>query len=137
MVNTAVKVSASPNHLTYILTGDGTVAGPIITQALLMADMVEGPLKRAWSQVLTTQAAMRAKLLGGDGAGTAPNSGFCEAEIQLMATGTDTTGQVTQVVADVDTDAVSTTKAEINIGMGDTAGQIAMLHLRHRHTIVQ
>ncbi len=130
MANTATKVSASANHLTYLLTGDGTVGGPTITSAILLADMqVGGPLWAEWNKVLTTQAAMRAALLGG--------LANCRVSIQLVATGVDVTAQVDQVVCDVDTDAVATTKAEINIGMSDTTGQLAYLHLIHEHSIVQ
>ncbi len=129
MPNTATKVAATPNRLTYLLTGDGTVAGPTIANATLLADMVPGPLQNAWNQVLTTQAAMRTALLGG--------GANCRASIQLVATGNDVTAQVNQVVCDVDTDAVSTTKAEINIGMSDTTGQLAYLHLMHDHSAIR
>ncbi len=128
MANTATLVSSSPNHITYLLTGDGTVIGPTITNATLLADMAPGPLRDAWNLVLTTQAAMRTALLGG-GEG-------CVASLQLVATGTDTTAQVSQPVVDVDTDAVTITKAEINIGMSDTTGQLAYLTLEHWHSIV-
>ncbi len=129
MVNTATKVSASPNRLTYLLTGDGTVIGPTIANATLVADMVNGPLKDKWSTVWTTQAAMRQNLLG--------RLAHCAIELQLVATGVDVTAQVNQVVADVDTDAVSITKAEINIGMSDTTGQLCYMHLIHDHSVVQ
>ncbi len=134
MANTAVKVSASPNHLTYILTGDGTVIGPTIANATLLADMVPGPLRDAWNRVLTTQAAMRSALLGG-----LPGKG-CQggtAKLQLAVTGTDTTAQKSLPTADVDTDAVTVTKAEVNIGMSDTTGQIAFLTLQCDHSIMQ
>ena len=130
MANTATKVSASPNHLTYLLTGDGTVAGPTIANATLLADMVYGPLRDAWNAALTTQAAMRNQLLGG----LAPGS--CDIHIQLVSSPVDTTAQVNQPFADVDTDAVTITKAELNISMSDTTGQLAYLHIRHRHSII-
>jgi len=129
MANTAVKVSASPNRLTYLLTGDGTVAGPTIANATILADMVNGPLKDKWNAVLTTQAAMRTALLG--------RGSHCAIELQLVATGVDVTAQTNQVVADVDTDAVTVTKAEINVGMSNTTGQLAYMHLVHDHSIVQ
>jgi hypothetical protein len=129
MANTATKVSASPNYLTYLLTGDGTVAGPTIANATILADMEDGPLKDAWKLAYANQAAMRVALLGG--------GADCRMAIQLVATGVDVTAQVNQPVADVDVDAVSATKAEINIGMSDTTGQLAYLHISHAHSIVQ
>ncbi len=135
MVNTAVKVSASPNHLTYILTGDGTQLGPTIANSVIVADMVQGPLRDAWFAVLTTQAAMRNALLGGLSAGPVLGGGGCYAIVQLLASGKDVTAEINQITVDVDTDAVTITKAEINIAMSDTTGQIAMLHLMHMHSL--
>lgn len=129
MANTAVVQSTSPNHITYLLTGDGTVAGPTIANAAILAAMEPGPLKDAWNKTYADQDAMRTALLGG--------GENCEANIQLLATGADVTAEVNQPVADVDVDAVTATKAEINIGMSDTTGQIAMLTLKHRHSITQ
>ncbi len=129
MANTATFVSATPNRCTYLLTGDGTVVGPTLTNATILGNMVPGPLKTAWNTVWTTQAAMRTALLG-RGAG-------CSISLQLVATGVDVTAEVDQVVADVDTDAVSTTKAEINIGMSDTTGQLAYMHLLCDHSVTR
>ncbi len=132
MANTAVKVSATPNRLTYLLTGDGTVIGPTLANATLLADMVAGPLRDAWNKTYIAggvgdQATMRTALLGG--------GQDCSADILLMETGNNVDAQVNQPCADVDTDAVTTTKAEINISMSDTTGQIAMLTLEHYHSI--
>lgn len=128
MANTAAKVSSSPNHLTYLLTGDGTVAGPTIASATILADMEPGPLKDAWAASYANQAAMRTALLGG--------GADCEARVQLVATGVDVTAEKNQPTVDVDVDAVTATRAEINIGMSDTTGQIAYLHLSHRHSMI-
>ena len=137
MANTAVKVSASPNHLTYILTGDGTQVGPTIASSVILADMVPGPLRDAWNAVLTTQAVMRNQLLGGLPGTTTGSEGNCEASVQLLTSGKDVTAEINQITVDVDVDAVTVTKAEINIAMSDTTGQIAMLHLKHRHSIIK
>ena len=137
MVNTAVKVSASPNHLTYILTGDGTQVGPTIANSVILADMVPGPLKDAWSAVLTTQAVMRNQLLGGLPGATTGSEGSCFANLQLLASGKDVTAEINQPTVDVDTDAVTATKAEINIAMSDTTGQVAMLHLIHKNSLTR
>lgn len=129
MPNTAVVQSASSNHVTFLLTGDGTAVGPTLTNAQILAAMEDGPLKDAWNATHADQAAMRLALLaGGDN---------CEANIQMVATGADITAEVNQVVCDVDADAVTATKAEINLGMSDTTGQLAYLTLKHRHSMVQ
>lgn len=129
MANTATKITATPCHVVYLLTGDGTVAGPTLANATILADMVAGPLKDAWSATYANQGAMRNALLG--------MGAYCRCTIQLLATGTDTTAQVNQVVADVDTDAVTPTKAEINFGMSDTTGQLAMVTFEYVHSLVQ
>jgi len=129
MANTAVKVSSSANHLVYQLTGDGTVVGPTIASATLLNDMVAGPLKAAWTAAFANQAAMRVGLLGGGAA--------CEATIQLAVTVLDVTAERNQVTADVDTDAVTASRAEINKSMSDTTGQIAFLKLTHWQSIVE
>lgn len=142
MANTAVKTFASPNRLSYILTGDGTVAGPTLANAALLADMVDGPLKDAWNSTYANQAAMRLALLGGkiDNGGAPAGvdlGGGCYAIIQLLVSPVDTTAQVNQCQVDVDVDAVTATKAEINISMSDTTGQIAMLHIMREHSSVR
>lgn len=129
MANTAVKISSSPNHLSYLLTGDGTVVGPTIANATLLADMEnKGPLYEAWFTVWTTQAAMRSALLGG--------GARCMASLLMLTTVADTTAQINQPSVDVDTDAVSVTKAEINITMSDTTGTLGILTLEHYHSIM-
>ncbi len=127
MVNTAVKVSASPNHLVYILTGDGTQVGPTIANSVITNNMVPGPLRDAWIALYADQAAMRTALLGG--------GAQCEASVQLLVAVADTTAEENQISVDVDVDAVTATRAEINIGMSDTTGTIAMLKLTHWHTL--
>jgi microcystin degradation protein MlrC len=127
MANTAVKVSASPHRLTILLTGDGTVVGPVLDNASLLEMMVEGPLKKAWNKTYANQDAMRNALLAGD----------CHAQIQLRESGVDITAQKNQVLIDVDTDAVTASKAEINPSMSDTSGQVAYLHLICSHSLVQ
>ena len=128
MANTATKASASPNRLTYQLAGDGTQVGPTIASATLLADMVPGPLKDAWTAAYASQAAMRTALLGG-GAG-------CKVSVQLAVAVSDVTAEENQISVDVDADAVTATRAEINIGMSDTTGQIAFLHIEHIHSLV-
>jgi hypothetical protein len=130
MVNTAVKIAAGPHHLSYLLTGDGTQIGPTIANATLLADMVPGPLREAWNSILTTQAVMRSALLGGLGSVSACPPG-CRAFLLLLTAVKDVTAEINQPSIDVDTDATSITKAEINITMSDTTGQLAVLTLHH------
>lgn len=149
MANTAVKISASPNHLSYLLTGDGTVVGPTIANATLLADMVRGPLEDAYNQEYTTdgtsvQSAMRKALLGGlvssNGLASGVGQGFaggCVMWLQAITTVADTTAQINQPSVDVDTDAVTAVKPEVNITMSDTTGTLYMLHIFHLHSIIQ
>lgn len=109
---TVTVKKATRSRLTLLVAGDGT-ATHIITQAVLAAAMVDGPLKTQWTKVHTTQAAMRAALLEEKG----------RIVIRARTQVADTTAQVNQPAADVDTDAVSTTKAEINLQLSDTTGQ--------------
>lgn len=126
MANTAVFVSAARHRLTYILTGDGTIVGPTITNATILGNMLPGPLKNAWNRTYANQAAMRTALLGG--------GQQCIMEVQVVVDSGTTDEKIS---VDVDTDAVSVTKAEINIAMSDTTGQIAYLHIIHRHSAIQ
>ena len=126
MVNTAVLQSSSPNHATYLLTGDGTVPGPTIPSATLLTDMEPGPLRNAFASIHGNQAAMRTALLGG--------GADCEANVQMLVAVVDITVEANQVSVDVDVDAVTAALPEVNISMSDTTGQIAMLSLKHRHS---
>lgn len=135
MANVATKTSAGPCHLTYNIVGDGTVAGPTIANATLLADMINGgPLFDAWNFPLTTQAAMRLALLGGAGG---VNRQGCICIIQNQVTVKDTTAEINQPCADVDTDATTVTKAELNVSMSDTTGQIINLTLLAFHSIIE
>jgi len=113
MAATVTVKKATRSRLTLLVQGDGT-ATHIITQAVLAAAMTKaGPLKDQWTKVHTTQAAMRTALLEEKG----------RIVIRARTQVADTTAQVNQPAADVDTDAVSTTKAEINLQLSDTTGQ--------------
>lgn len=133
MANTATLKSATPNRLVYELAGDGTVAGPTIANATLLADAVTGPLENALNDTYATdgvsvQSAMRKALLYGV-PGT--DSRGCRITLVPITTVTDTTGQVNQPSVDVDTDAVTVTKPEINITMSDTTGTLYALIIEH------
>lgn len=111
------------------------MAGPTLTNATLLADMNNGgPLFDAWNSTFANQAAMRTALLGGAGG---INRQACYCNLQMAVTVKDTTAEVNQACADVDTDAVTVTKAELNISMSDTTGQIAFLTLIAFHSIVE
>lgn len=125
MANAEVKKSASPHRLVYEITGDGTATGTI-TQATLAADCAAGPLKDLLTSVLTTQAAMRTNLL---------YSNPVKMTAWYRTVVADTTGNVNQLAVDVDTDAVSTTKAEINYQIHDTTGAVAILEIEYVHSL--
>ena len=122
MANTAVLQYASRNRLVYLLTGDGTVVGPTITSAILIADSAPGPLRDILSAAYLNQGAMRIACL---------NCQPCRVITQLMATGVDVTAESNQITVDVDVDAATPTRPEINITMSDTTGQIAVMTLEY------
>jgi outer membrane murein-binding lipoprotein Lpp len=128
--NTATKQTRSQNRLTYLLVGDGTQVGPTIANATILQDMeFQGPLFDAWNRTYATQATMRTALLAG--------GANCYAIIQLRTAVKDVTAEINQPSVDVDADAVTATKAEINITMSDTTGQEAYLHLIHMHSLIR
>lgn len=114
MANVFATTFVSPYRWMGTLTGDGTVAGPTVANATILAALPAGPLRDAFNAEYASQALMRTALLN-MGAGV-------RCTIQLVVTIADVTAQVNQVVADVDTDAVTATKAEINYGMTDSTG---------------
>lgn len=126
MANTATKKFAGAHRLVYELVGDGTVVGPTIANATLLADMVAGPMKDLYNATYASQALMRAALLYG-------NPGRILTQVQVAVN--DVTAEKNQVSIDTDTDAVTATKPEINITMSDTTGQIAVLTLEYVHSI--
>lgn len=122
MANTAAEIGEStPCRMVWLLTGDGTVAGPTIANATILAAMSDGPLKTLWSTAYADQAAMRAALFATRG----------RIAVTYRTTPVQTTAEQGLVVVDVDTDATSPTLPEINIGMSDTTGQIAYLTLEY------
>jgi hypothetical protein len=127
--NTATFQSSTRNRCTYLLTGDGTVAGPTVASATILTDMQFGPLRDAWTAAYASQAAMRTALLAG--------GANCLAIIQLQNAVNDATAEQNQVAIDVDVDAATATRAEINVEMSDTTGQLAMLHLLHLHSLIR
>jgi hypothetical protein len=129
MANTvALLGTPTPNRCVFLLTSDGTgsVVQPI-TNATLLAAMVAGPLKDLWNATYADQAAMRLALM--------VNS--ASIRTQLRAVVNDTTGEKNQCLVDVDTDATTPTKAELNFGMSDTAAQEALLVIEHVHSVVE
>ena len=128
MANTATLRSATPNRLVYELAGDGTVAGPTIANATLLTDMVAGPLENAYSASYANQAAMRLALIYGVPGTT---SAGCRIFLTPMTTVADTTAQVNQPSVDVDVDAVTATRPEINVTMSDTTGTLYALVIEH------
>ena len=128
MPNTAALVTSTPYRVVYLLTGDGTVAGPTLTNAVLLADMVAGPLKDIYNATYLNQAAMQTACL---------TSAPCRALVQLRETGNDTTATPNQITVNVDVDAVTVTKPEVNITMSDTTGQIAYLTLECLHSVIK
>jgi microcystin degradation protein MlrC len=128
VANAPTIKTATPYRLVVSMAGDGTVAGPTLDNAAIVAALPAGPLKDTFSAVYADQAAMRAALLYGN-----PVQMF----ITMQTTVNDTTAQVNQCAVDVDTDAVSPTKPEINFAMSDTTGQVAILTVQYNHSLVR
>lgn len=123
MGNTVTKVFSSPHCLRYKVVGDGTV-GSTIANATILADMDAGELKDLWNATYANQAAMRVALLEG----IATMRMFTRTAVAV------TTAEVQGPACDVDTDAVSNTKAEINLQISDTTGTEHYLELRYEHS---
>lgn len=118
MANTATKKLATANRLRYLITGDGTVA-LVIANATLLADMVAGPLKDLFNAAYADQAAMRVALFDA-------NVRFLICKRAVVA---GVTAEVSDWAADVDTDAVTVAKPEINVQAPDQNGSAAYLDI--------
>jgi hypothetical protein len=118
MANTFATTYVSPVCWVGTLTGDGSATGPTIPSSTILATIPAGPLRSMFATEYADQAAMRAGLLA---------SGRIRVSSTLVTTGNDATGERNQVTVDVDTDAVSAPLAEINFGMSDTTGQLAII----------
>ena len=132
MANSIVLIGASKNHLVYLLTGDGTIIGPTRTNAQVLADFGTnlGPLYDLFNATYVAQADMRVALFG-TGA---------RMFIQIRNGTTEINGQITQPVVDVDTDAATPTKPEINVGMTASnapASMVAILYIEHIHSVIE
>jgi hypothetical protein len=119
-------MNAAPYHVTYRLTGDGNVVGPTIASATLITDMAAGLLEDIFSATYANQAAMRTAVLEG-------GQGICV--IQSRAQGNDVTAEHNQIQVDVDVDAVTPARPEVNIEMSDTTGQICYITFLAFHSV--
>ena len=113
MAVVAALVSATASRAVYTVTGDGAATSLTIANATLLADLdgTTGPLYQAFNATYANQAAMRAVIGGGPANVSTPG-----VEIRMNPR---SLGGV--VAADVDTDAVTPTKPEINIVFPATA----------------
>jgi len=127
MANTATKLSAGPHHLSYLLETDGSGATLTVASATLLADMDTGPLKTLWTDTTGNQAALRAGLLDYD-------PGFIAITPRTLTA--DTPAEVNQAGADVDVDAVTATRAELNLQCSATAGNAYIVTLRYMHSLI-
>jgi hypothetical protein len=128
MPNTATLLTSTPYRLVYLLTGDGTVAGPTIASATLIADAVAGPLEDLLSATYANQAAMRFAFL---------TSNPARCNITYLSTPTQVTAEQNLIVVDVDVDAITAARPEINIGMSDTTGQVGYLEIEYLQTTIR
>ncbi len=133
MAVTAVKKTASACRLTFLVTQDGTAGSTLIlTNAVLQAACVAGPLKDALAAVYVTDgvsvtSAIQTVIGGGVVQTTiTPRTG--------AAAGGLTEDGAWAVFAD--TDAVSTTKPEVNISAGVLICDM-FLTLDYHHSLIQ
>jgi hypothetical protein len=57
--------------------------------------------------------------------------------VQLRTAVNDVTAEQNQISVDVDVDAVTATKPEVNVTMSDTTGQEAYLTIEFLHSIIK
>lgn len=127
MAATRTKLTSTPNLLAYVIVGDGTVGPLVIASATLIADASDGPLKDALSATYADQGAMRVAFFGNP----------CMISLIRRKGPVDTTGQANQSNVDVDVDAVTATRPEVNVEMSDTTGDEVYVILEHRHSLVR
>tara|TARA_Y100000034_G_C6897183_1_gene413926 strand:+ start:1068 stop:1454 length:387 start_codon:yes stop_codon:yes gene_type:complete len=125
MANTIAHLNSSANHSTWLFTGDGTVVSPALASATIIAAMVDGPLKDLFSASYANQAAMRTAVIEG-------NPGIVTTVVR--ATGNDVTNEKNRFVLDVDVDAVTAARPEVNTNMSDTTGQIVVVTFHYLHS---
>lgn len=118
MAASVTKTKATPNRLVYLVAGDGEATGATITSATLLADAVSGPLRNSLNASYANQAAMRDVI--GEG----------NVEMSLNARAVSATG----LLVDVDTDAVTPTKPEINLTFPSTADLAFYLTIEFKHS---
>lgn len=120
-----IAKKATKNRLTLLVVGDGTPAN-VVPSATLLAAMIDGPLKDLWNAVYADQAAMRTELLEG--------GGYIRIRPRLAVAAVN--GEVSSYSVDVDVDAVTGTKAELNIQMPDTGVAEIYVDLLAHHSII-
>lgn len=128
MANTATLKYASPYRLVFELAGDGTVLGPNLDSAGLIAGCVDGPLKDALSASYGSLSALRAAFLYGNP---------CEMRVTLNVAVNDVTATRNQISVNVASDQVTSTRPSILIEMSDTTGQSATLVVEYSHSIIR
>ncbi|MEY3021407.1 MAG: hypothetical protein RIS86_605, partial [Planctomycetota bacterium] len=86
------------------------------------------PLEDLFNATYANQAAMRTACLT-----SAPGRVL----VQLRTAVNDVTAEQNQISVDVDVDAVTATKPEVNVTMSDTTGQEAYLTIEFLHSIIK
>lgn len=127
MPTTFTKKHAGKHRLVYLAEGDGTVGPATRTNAELLADMEAGPLKDAFNATYANQAAMRAALLEQN----------VRVNIRKRAVVAGVTAEVSDWAADVDTDAATPTKAELNVTAPDQNGGACYIEIEYIHSLNQ
>lgn len=116
MANVLATTFVSPLRWVFSLTGDGTVAGPVTANSVILTTIPAGPLRDVFNATYADQAAMRAAILGG--------AAGVRVTVMLANSGADVTAEHNQPNVDVDVDAITATKPELNFNLSDTTGMI-------------
>lgn len=129
MANTITKVQATPCRLVLKCEGDGTVATLLANATILAywAAADQGPLYNLFNAAYADQAAMRVALFDG----LVTWSSHCRTQVAQV------TAEKNLLAADVDVDAVATTKPEINMEMPDTTGSVWYLAIEYKHSLIR
>lgn len=120
MAITAAKVRADQYKLTYLLTGDGASTSLVIANSTLVADAIGGALKNALSGSYANTAAVQAVFGGGS--------------VRMWVRPIN---DAFPIGVFADTDAVTTTRPEINLTAATAPGNndTAYLDIEFDHSI--
>lgn len=134
MTISAALVKATPNELQYLVTHDGNAGDALaLTNAVMAADLVAGPLKDLVAGLDSDQAAnsqaLARKAMLGDGA----DVDFNHAKVSID----QRSGLITAMTVDADVDGVSALRNELNIASTSAVAGTAYLRIEFEHSLTR